>query len=160
MCSNRAATQTNVLKPQEKDQRDNMLICRCFAHSGNRQQCIVLLSHGRGRWFEPSIAHSKISCKRKKNTATYICTLELRAATVQQRGRVSELDIDKHGDETHELVAKTIDEPTYFELKNRPPTPLSRKGQRGRVPRALVHYRREEFEATTTSASASSLYSP
>ena len=36
-----------------------MLICRCFAHSGNRQQCIVLTSHGRGRWFEPSIAHSK-----------------------------------------------------------------------------------------------------
>jgi hypothetical protein len=59
LCSNRAATQTNVLKPQEKDQRDNMLICRCFAHSGNRQQCIVLLSYGRGHWFDPSIAHSE-----------------------------------------------------------------------------------------------------
>jgi hypothetical protein len=34
-----------------------VLICRYFATSRNLQQTIALPSHGRGRWFEPSIAH-------------------------------------------------------------------------------------------------------
>ena len=39
--------------------RVNAAICSNFAQSRNLQQTIVLLSHGRGRWFEPSIAHFK-----------------------------------------------------------------------------------------------------
>jgi hypothetical protein len=39
--------------------RRNTVICGCFAISRNRQQTIVVPSHGRGRWFDPSIAHSK-----------------------------------------------------------------------------------------------------
>jgi len=57
--SNRAATQTNILKTREKPYSKNPLVCRSFASSTNLQQTIVLTSHGRGRWFEPSIAHSQ-----------------------------------------------------------------------------------------------------
>ena len=59
VCSNRAATRVNILNTQEKCHTDNMLICRYFESSRNVQQTLVLTSHGRGRWFNPSIAHSK-----------------------------------------------------------------------------------------------------
>ncbi len=59
VCSNRAATQANIPKTREKQHRKNTLICRYFANSRNLQQSIALTSHGRGRWFEPSIAHSR-----------------------------------------------------------------------------------------------------
>ena len=62
VCSNRAATRANLLKCQEKRQYTNTAICRYFASSRNVQQPIVLPSHGRGRWFEPSIAHSERYC--------------------------------------------------------------------------------------------------
>ncbi len=39
--------------------RPNASICSHFASSRNSQQTIALPSHGRGRWLEPSIAHSK-----------------------------------------------------------------------------------------------------
>jgi hypothetical protein len=58
LCSNRAATRVNILKTWERHQIENMHICRVFANSRNLQQTVVLNSHGRGRWFEPSIAHS------------------------------------------------------------------------------------------------------
>src|ERR671921_1023247 len=61
-CSNRAATRVNLLKRREMRQRRNTTICRYFAISRHLQQPIVLPSHGRGRWFEPSIAHSRKSC--------------------------------------------------------------------------------------------------
>jgi len=66
MCSNRAATRVNILKTWEKHHSWNTLICRYFANSRNPQQTIVLPSHGRGRWFEPSIAHlEKVAfCRR------------------------------------------------------------------------------------------------
>ncbi len=63
LCSNRAATRVNVLKGREMRQYKNMAICRNSASSRNLQQTIVLPSHGRGRWFEPSIAHSQSTCK-------------------------------------------------------------------------------------------------
>ena len=69
MCSNRAATQTNFLKYQEKHYTVDSIICRGFANSGNLQQPIVLPSHGRGRWFEPSIAHPQKAASAKKSTA-------------------------------------------------------------------------------------------
>jgi hypothetical protein len=59
LCSNRAATRVNLLNDVEKPQRLNTCICGSFASSGNLQETIILLSHGRGRWFEPSIAHSR-----------------------------------------------------------------------------------------------------
>src|ERR671920_1698175 len=58
-CSNRAATRVNLLKGREKGHRLNASICRYFASSRNLLQTIVLPSHGRGRWFDPSIAHSQ-----------------------------------------------------------------------------------------------------
>src|ERR687890_863515 len=58
MCSNRAATRVNILNCQEKSQHVKSAICRNSASSRTLQQPIVLTSHGRGRWFEPSIAHS------------------------------------------------------------------------------------------------------
>jgi hypothetical protein len=39
--------------------RRNTVVCRRFASSRKLQQIIRLLSRGRGRWFEPSIAHSE-----------------------------------------------------------------------------------------------------
>jgi hypothetical protein len=39
-------------------------------------------SHGRGRWFEPSIAHSKKTCKRARNVDTSAIALGLSAATI------------------------------------------------------------------------------
>jgi hypothetical protein len=57
LCSNRAATWINLLKCWEKCQSRNSAICGSFASSRDLQQTIVLLSHGRGRWFETSIAH-------------------------------------------------------------------------------------------------------
>ena len=59
LCSNRAATRANLLKSREKRHGLNVLICRYFASSRNLQQTIALPSHGRGRWFETSIAHSE-----------------------------------------------------------------------------------------------------
>jgi hypothetical protein len=59
VCSNRAATRGNLLKCWDKYQSRNTIVCRYFASSRNLQQTIVLPSHGRGRWFEPSIAHSQ-----------------------------------------------------------------------------------------------------
>ncbi len=61
VCSNRAATRANIVKPQEKYYAKNMYICRIFANSRNPQKPIVLTSHGRGRWFETSIAHFGVS---------------------------------------------------------------------------------------------------
>jgi hypothetical protein len=58
LCSNRAATRVNILKCWEKCQRRNTAICRHFARSRSLQQTITLHSHSRGRWFDPSIAHS------------------------------------------------------------------------------------------------------
>src|SRR3712207_7448632 len=58
-CSNRAATRVNLLKGQEMRNRSNAAICGDLARSRKLQQTIRLLSHGRGRWFEPSIAHSE-----------------------------------------------------------------------------------------------------
>ena len=55
VCSN----PSNVLKCREKRHKLSASICRNFASSRNLQQTIVLPSHGRGRWFEPSIAHSQ-----------------------------------------------------------------------------------------------------
>src|SRR5688572_12356238 len=40
-----------------KCQRRNTAICRDSVSSRNLQQPILLPSHGRGRWFDPSIAH-------------------------------------------------------------------------------------------------------
>src|SRR5829696_5223458 len=62
MCSNRAATRVNLLKCWERRQDKNTAICGSFAISRNPQQPIALPSHGRGRWFEPSIAHSQKRC--------------------------------------------------------------------------------------------------
>jgi hypothetical protein len=59
MCSNCAATQANILKTREKHHRKNTLICKDFESSRNLWKTIVLTSHGRGRWFDPSIAHSR-----------------------------------------------------------------------------------------------------
>src|SRR5215204_2803096 len=39
-----------------------------FCMRQNLQQGIILPSHGRGRWFEPSIAHSEKYCFAGKNT--------------------------------------------------------------------------------------------
>jgi hypothetical protein len=47
------------MKGREKCHRQNTSIRRHFAISRNCQQTITLPSHGRGRWFEPSIAHQK-----------------------------------------------------------------------------------------------------
>jgi hypothetical protein len=58
LCSNRAATRVNLLKVWEKRQRKNTAVCGSFAGSRNLWQTIALNSHGRDRWFEPSIAHS------------------------------------------------------------------------------------------------------
>ena len=58
VCSNRAATRVNLLKTREKCVRRKTVFCRDFEISRNLQQTIALLSHGRGRWFDPSIAHS------------------------------------------------------------------------------------------------------
>ena len=63
--------------------------CRNFAGLGNIQQTIMLPSHGRGRWFEPSIAHSKKVSFAGKVLACGVDfeqSLDPRAATVQQRG--------------------------------------------------------------------------
>jgi len=57
VCSNRAATQANILKTREKRHRKNTLICRYFATSRNLQQSIVLPSHGRGHEFESRRVH-------------------------------------------------------------------------------------------------------
>src|SRR5215212_11900380 len=38
------------------------LFCRNFARFRSLQQTVVLPSHGRGRWFDPSIAHSEKYC--------------------------------------------------------------------------------------------------
>jgi hypothetical protein len=54
-----AATRPNLLKCREMCYRQNTSIFRNFASSRNLQQPIVLPSHGRGRWFDPSIAHSQ-----------------------------------------------------------------------------------------------------
>jgi hypothetical protein len=59
VCSNHAATRVNLLKCWEMRRRRNAAICRNSASSGNVQQTIALPSHGRGRWFDPSIAHSQ-----------------------------------------------------------------------------------------------------
>jgi len=59
LCSNRAATRADLLKSREKRHGLIVLICRNFASSRNLQQTIALSSHVRGRWFEPSIAHSE-----------------------------------------------------------------------------------------------------
>ena len=66
MCRNRAATRVNLLKRCERRQDKNTAICRSFAISRNPQQPIALPSHGRGRWFEPSIAHSGRPIPKRK----------------------------------------------------------------------------------------------
>jgi hypothetical protein len=43
LCSNRAATQANNLKTQEKFRAENVLVCRNFANSGNLLQNVALL---------------------------------------------------------------------------------------------------------------------
>ncbi len=58
-CSNRAATRVILLKGREKRHGTNAHVCSNFASPRNVQQTIALPSHGRGRWFDPSIAHSK-----------------------------------------------------------------------------------------------------
>jgi hypothetical protein len=58
VCSNRAATHTNILQPREKYCERNARVCRDFENSRNLQQTIVLTSHGRGRWFEPVLNYS------------------------------------------------------------------------------------------------------
>jgi hypothetical protein len=58
LCSNRATTRVNLLKAREKIQHRKSSICGSFASSRKLQQTIVLPSHGRGRCFETSIAHS------------------------------------------------------------------------------------------------------
>jgi hypothetical protein len=67
MWSNRAATRVILLKGGEKRQHKNLAISRCFASSRNPWHNITLHSHGRGRWFEPSIAHSEkiLYCREK-----------------------------------------------------------------------------------------------
>ena len=70
LCSNSAATRVTVLKNRERLRRDNVPICRCFTIFRNLQQSIALPSHGRGRWFEPSIAHSKGSANGRKEVAS------------------------------------------------------------------------------------------
>jgi hypothetical protein len=77
-CSNRAATRVNILKCWEMSRRRNKAICRYFASSRNLWKPIVLPSHGRGRWFEPSIAHPlksalcRIFMRPKIGMANYI----------------------------------------------------------------------------------------
>jgi hypothetical protein len=58
LCSNRAATWTNILKPQEKHQIDNMLICGGFANSRNLQQTFAPPLYGGGQGFESPRLHS------------------------------------------------------------------------------------------------------
>src|SRR5215204_3106179 len=50
--------------------RPSTSICRHFANSRTLRQTITLPSHGRGRWFEPSIAHSSFSCICRRNVNT------------------------------------------------------------------------------------------
>ena len=57
VCSNRAATRVNLLKPREKRYEGNASFCSNFAISRTSEKTIALPSHGRGRWFETSIAH-------------------------------------------------------------------------------------------------------
>ncbi len=65
-----AATRVNLLKDREKCHRQNTSICRRFAISRYCQQTITLPSHGRGRWFEPSIAHQEIPANDRKREAS------------------------------------------------------------------------------------------
>jgi hypothetical protein len=50
----------------------------------NSYDVIDLTSHGRGRWFEPSIAHSGIACKTRYSDVRWLCGDCWCAATVQQ----------------------------------------------------------------------------
>src|SRR5215216_7044748 len=87
VCSNRAATQTNNLKTQEKHYTVNSIICRYFANSRNLLQTIVLPSHGRGRWFEPSIAHLEKAVFYRQNVSSKEASDQIRGfftATVLQ----------------------------------------------------------------------------
>jgi hypothetical protein len=39
----------------------------------NSYDVMDLTSHGRGRWFEPSIAHSGIACKTRYSDVRWLC---------------------------------------------------------------------------------------
>jgi hypothetical protein len=54
----RAATRVNALNGREKRQHKKYCDLQDSASSRNLQKIIVLNAHGRGRWFESSIAHS------------------------------------------------------------------------------------------------------
>lgn len=59
------------------------MICRKSADSGNVQQTVTLLSHGGGRWFEPSIVHlSKVLFCRKNVEALVDLIFRTDASTV------------------------------------------------------------------------------
>jgi hypothetical protein len=60
----------SVWSYQSKSTRKKTAICRSFASSRDFQQAFTLSLHGRGRWFDPSIAHSyKVSCCRQNASA-------------------------------------------------------------------------------------------
>jgi hypothetical protein len=59
VCSNRAATQVNILKSCENNLTRNAAVCRNLAISRNVRKNVALLLQGGGRWFELSIAHCR-----------------------------------------------------------------------------------------------------
>ena len=86
-CSNRAATRVNLLKGQEMRNRSNAAICGDLARSRKLQQTIRLLSHGRGRWFEPSIAHSEDTARAFSAPQRVTRKTKRQAHSILVRGR-------------------------------------------------------------------------
>src|SRR5919107_4084159 len=52
VCSNRAATQVNILKFCENSLMRNAAVCRNFAIYRNVRNNVALLLQGGGRWFD------------------------------------------------------------------------------------------------------------
>jgi hypothetical protein len=66
-------TRTNVGERLRDTLGANTVICRCFRTSANVRDAMPSHSHGRGRWFETSIAHSgKTPLCRKNRTVRVI----------------------------------------------------------------------------------------
>jgi hypothetical protein len=123
LCSNRAATRVNVLKGREERQFKNMAICRNSASSRNLQQTIALPSHGRGRWFEPSIAHFKSPANGRKSEASSFRV----ESFVQQRENTS---TNHHSD-----IDASVSRMKYYPLKSCNTSASGRGAEKQRVVR-------------------------
>ena len=114
LCSNRAATQVNLLKTREKCVRRKTVFCRVFANSSNPQQPIVLPSHGRGRWFEPSIAHSGKTplCRKNRTVRASLSSVGVPRRSLPADGRLKAQRFRAHlplrGCGQHPIVSKSV----------------------------------------------------